>query len=462
MANVKYFEGLAMTALSSTQSSVLARFAVPFTATAALLWCASAMANGLDRNGVGARSMGMAGASVADTEDAFSSMSLNPSALGFARGTDLYLSATAITASGRYNDLQNDRGRLAGDWSVLPDVVFRTPLGNDVTLGFSVIPDSSRMGDWHFRDPLGGPTGDTSYGFQEFHSEILNVRAALGLGWRLSDSLSLGASVGGVYTRNELKSPYIFQSHPALAGLKTLLDMETDGYGINGDVGLTWKASRDLTFGLSYRTPTKFDTSGSADGDIAAQFKSLGLGGAPSQFHYDSDIETRLPQKVTAGVSWQATQRLRLAAQVDWINWSDAFDHLNVHLTNGTNPAINGVLGTNRIDDTIRLDWKDRLAWRAGAEFALTERLCLRAGYAYGRSPVPDSTVLPMTAAISENTASAGLGYKGGSYRVDLAWQHDFDATQHAGTTGITGTEYDHSGVSVSANWLALTVGFNF
>ncbi|MDB6118036.1 MAG: hypothetical protein JWO08_1817 [Verrucomicrobiaceae bacterium] len=419
-------------------------------------------ANGLDRNGVGARSMSMAGASMADTEDPFASMALNPSALGFIIGSDLSLSGTGVTGSGKYEDQYGNRGRLSDDWKFLPDVVFRRPLSKDVGLGFSVIPDSSRSADWYFRDPAGGAGGATSYGFREYHSEILNIRAALGLGWRITDSLSLGASLGGVYTRNELKGPYIFQSHPALAGMKTLLDMETDGYGINGDLGLTWKASKTLTFGLAYRTPTKFDTSGEATGDIGAQLRSLGITGVPTKFRYDSDIETKLPQKVGLGTSWQATERLRLSAQVDWINWSEAFDQLDVHLSKGSNPAINGLLGTDKIDDTIALKWKDRFVYRAGAEYALTDKLCLRAGYVYGQSPVPDSTLLPMTAAISEHTVAIGLGYNGGSYHLDLAYQRDLGASQRAGVNGITGTEYDNSKVRIDANWLALTVGFKF
>lgn len=419
-------------------------------------------ANGLDRNGVGARSMGMAGASAADAEDAFSSMALNPGLLGFASGSDLHLSLGGVTGSGDFQNQYGGSGDLDEDWHLIPDIVWRTALNDDVTLGLSVIPDSSREADWFYRDPAGGAGGNASYGWRHHHSSITNIRAALGLGVRVSDTVSLGASVGGVYTKNELHTPYIFQSHPALAGMKTLLDMETDGFGINGDLGLVWQATKKLAFGLTYRTPTHFETEGEATGDIGAQLRSLGLKGVPSKFRYDSEIETELPQKVTLGTSWQAHERVRFSAQVDWVNWSRAFDQLDVHLSNGSNPAINGLLGTDRIDDTIPLDWKDRFVYRAGVEVDLTDCWVLRAGYVYGKSPVPDSTVLPMTAAISEHTIALGVGYKGKSCTVDLAVQHDLEATQRAGVSGITGTEYDNSRMSVKATWVAVTVGFKF
>ena len=419
-------------------------------------------AAGLDRNGVGAQSAGVAGASVANTDDAVSSMALNPSALGFADAMDLYLSGTGVSGSGKFEDQFGTRAKMSEQWRFLPDLVFRAPVAKDVTLGFSVIPDSSRIADWDFVDPPGGAGGKTSYGFQRHDSEIENVRAALGVGWRISDEFSVGASIGGVYDRNELDVPYIFQSHPVLAGMKTLLEMETDGLGVNGDIGITWKPIKMLSFGLSYRTPTRFDTSGSAVGDIGAQLRSLGLAGVPSKFYYDADIVTKLPQKISFGPSWQATDRLRLSAQVDWINWSQAFDTLNVHLSNGSNPAINSLLASNGINDSIALKWRDQFVYRAGVEYSLTPQWVLRAGYAHGNTPVPDSTLLPMTAAITEDTLAAGIGYVGTSFRIDLSYQRDLNASQFASGSDITGTEYKNSSVTVGANWLALTLGFKF
>lgn len=404
----------------------------------------------------------MGGASVGDLEDAVSSMGLNPAALGFATASDLHLTLGAVTAAGDYRNQHGGAGHLVEEWHFLPEVVWRTPLSDGVAVGLSVIPDSSREADWYIRDPQGGAGGQTSYGWQHHQSKIENVRAAIGLGARLSDQFSVGASLGGVYTRNQLKSPYIFQSHPALAGMKTLLDMETDGFGVNGDLALAWKATKKLAFGLSYRTPTRFETEGEAKGDIGVQLRALGLTGVPTKFRYDSEIETKLPQKITLGTSWQAFNRVRLATQIDWVNWSRAFDKLDVRLSKGSNPAINGLLGTDKINDTIPLQWEDRFVYRTGVEFDLTDALVLRAGYVYGKSPVPDDTLLPMTAAISEHTVTAGLGYDGGSFHVDLAYQYDLNASQRAGSNVITGTEYDRSEVGVSAHWLALTMGFNF
>jgi len=426
-----------------------------------LLLSSGLSANGIDRNGAGAKSMGMAGASLADFDDAINSMAQNPAALGFLESPDFYVTVAGAWGSGSYRNRLGEGGKLDESFHVLPEVVLRTPLSSEVAMGLSVIPDSSRVASWYFRDPAGGAGGGTSYGWQHHESEITNVRAAVALGWQVTETLSLGGSVGVVYTRNELHSPYIFQSHPGLAGMKTMLDLETDGFGVNGDLAAAWKVTEKLSVALTYRTPTKFKTEGDASGDIGRQLRSMGLN-VPGKFHYDADVGTALPQKLAVGASYQAAARLRLAGQVEWVNWSRAYDNLNVKLSNGSNESINGVVGSDKIEDEIPLEWEDRFVYRAGVEFDLTQSFLVRAGYAYGKSPVPDSTLLPMTAAISEHTLAAGLGYVSGPLHVDLAYQHDLKASQRAGANGITGTEYDNSTVNVQAHWVGMTVGMDF
>ena len=128
---------------------------------------------------------------------------------------------------------------------------------------------------------------------------------------------------------------------------------------------------------------------------------------ARPDFHYDAEVVNIFPQMVTAGVSWRAHPRVRLAAQVDWINWSDAFDRLEINLAHGNNADLNGLVGANTMTDFAPLNWRDRFVYRAGVEFAVTENFWLRGGWSYGKSPVPDETLTPLTAAITEHTFSA-------------------------------------------------------
>ena len=71
------------------------------------------------------------------------------------------------------------------------------------------------------------PYGATTYGVRTNMSELELIRFALGASYAVTPQLSIGANVGLLYNRNELKAPYIIQTQPELAGAKTLLDMET-------------------------------------------------------------------------------------------------------------------------------------------------------------------------------------------------------------------------------------------
>ena len=331
-----------------------------------------------------------------------------------------------------------------------------------VTLGVSIIPDSLLLADWNYPDPPSSP-GGISYGQQEHKSEILVLRSAIGAGVALSSKLSLGASLGLIYNENWLKAPYTFQNLQPSAdapfdGAKTLLDLHTSGFGWNVQAGLIFRATTNLQFGLSYKSQATVHTSGDVSGDPYAQF---GAPPGPLAFHYDATVRNIFPQEVSAGMSWRFRPQWRLALQVDWLNWGNAFNTLPVGLSNGNNPIVNGVLGSS-FSDAIPLDWKDEFVYRAGLEYAITENLALRAGYCYGHSPVPDSTLNPMTAAIMEHTLTAGVGYRWKRCEFDLAYQYDLPVTQNVGTSGLLAGEYSNSSTEVSVHWIALTARILF
>ena len=258
-------------------------------------------------------------------------------------------------------------------------------------------------------------------------------------------------------------SPYTFQSHPALAGFKTLLDLKTEGLGVNADLGVVWQPVDELILGLSYRTPTQVRSKGRAKGDLNEQFTSLGLHGVPSDFRYDAEVVNHFPDQLTFGGSLRITDQTTLSSEVEWVRWSNAFEKLVVDLTKGSNGAINGLLGSDGIVDTIPLDWEDSFVWRFGVEHRLNSQWTLRAGYQYGESPVPETTVLPMTAAISEHTLTLGVTWDRAPYSVSLAYQHDLPASASIGSDSrILSGEYKNSRIGLEAQWIALSVTYDF
>jgi len=436
----------------------LARTAVATALLAAVLH-SPADANGILRNGIGARAMGLGGAVVASPDGPLDSMAINPAGLSLLSRPTLDLGITGVTAHGSFRNRANGDGELSSDPGFIPDGAFGARLG-PVSVGLGVTTVSGLVADWDYVDTPGG-AGGTSYGRQEHRSSIFVLRSAAGAAYQVTPSLSIGATAGLIYNENALKAPYIFQTQPQLRGLKTLLDLETRGYGWNASAGVLYRPHPDVQLGLSYTSPTSVHTEGEATGNVGAQLATLGLAARPD-FRYDAEVDTKFPQVVAAGVAWDVFPRWRLNLQVDWIDWSDSFDRLPIKLTNGNNADVNGLVGADTIKEEPRLKWHDRFVYRVGVEYAILDNLSLRLGYAYGKSPVPDETLTPLTGVIMEHTIAAGAGYRWSRFRLDLGYQYDIPTSRHVGESRLLSGEYSGSQVEVGIHSVGLTGSYRF
>jgi long-chain fatty acid transport protein len=421
-------------------------------------------ANGVLRNGAGGRSMGVAGASVAAPLDPVAALYANPAGLAAMRAPALTLGAMAIYADATFTGGVEASVDLDEPFGIAPELALAVPLRDTpVTLGLSVIPEVTRLSQWYYTDAPGGLDGNTSYGFRLHNAEIISVRTALGAGWQVNDQLSVGASAGLAWQDISLHAPFIFQSFAPLRGIKTPLNLDTEDHDAwNADLGLLYKATDKLTLGLNFRTKTDITSEGTAAGNADVQLQNLGLGAARSDFRYDAEVETALPAVLTAGVHFKHTKRLHFSAQVDWINWSDSFDTLVVHLSNGNNADLNAIAGGSSLTDRIPLDWDDVFVGRLGVEYSPADRWWLRAGYAYGDNPIPNRNLTPLNAAISEHTLTAGVGYVAEKWNADFAWQYDLPHGENTGVSNILDGEYSGTSTKLAAHWFGLSVTRRF
>jgi len=421
-------------------------------------------ANGIYRNGNGARGLALGGADATLLDSPLSAMTANPAALELFPGINLDLGVSAVLPAGNFSNAANSSASLDEAFAMFPEVAVVLPFTEESAFGFSVSPDAMLAGRWNYVDAPGGSSGVTSYGQLRHRSEILVMRMAAGVAIALGERLSFGGSVGLLYNRNQLETAYVFQSHPGLQGFKTLVDLDTDGFGVDGELGLLYRPTDTLHFALTYKLESTVEADGSITGNAGAELTALGgeFAGMQPDFAYDAEVENTFPQMIAAGVGWQASAHWRLLAQVEWINWSDAFDALPLRLRNGNNADLNGFLGSDAIDDTIPLNWNDQFVYRAGVEFTPGNHWAFRAGYSYGESPVPDGTLNPLNAAIMESAVSAGVGYRWHRFSLDAGWQWDLPARQNVGVSQLESGEYSNSSVEVEVHWFAVTAGMQF
>jgi long-subunit fatty acid transport protein len=404
------------------------------------------------------QSAGMGGVYVGSSSNVLDALATNPAGLTYLRGRNLNLDVDAIFARGSFQDPSNANALLSNTPGVVPMGAFGMPIKHSrFSFGIGMTPDLLSKGDWHYIDTPG--VAGATYGMQQQYSEIYALRYSAGVGFVVNSKLSLGATIGADYNSNYLIAPYIFQSQPALAGLKTLLNLHTTGYGFNGSLGVLAHPTRKLELGAAWKSHTIINSTGYASGDVSAQFAALGVN-APSTFTYDAMVHNNLPQSVNGTLAWQARPSWLFAFQGDWINWHNSFVNLPVALTNGTNVTINSIVGGPSMNDGVPLNWKDQYVLHFGVEHRVTESISLRAGYSHANSPVPDSTLTPLTAAIFTDQFSTGLTYTHGRAHYEVAYSFGPEASQSVGQSGLLSGEYNNSSVKVGTQ--ALKVGLTY
>ncbi|MEI6351408.1 MAG: outer membrane protein transport protein [Verrucomicrobiota bacterium] len=416
-------------------------------------------------NGIGARSMALGGADVAFPEGPLSALGVNPAGLSLLKDPTLDAGLTSGVVLGHFSSRVSDNGELGKRFGIGPNIAFGLPLeSRPVSFGIGIIPLIGLNSHWRYLDPPGGIDGKTSYGVQSNIAKAILLRTAVGMSIELSHWFSIGGALGVDYNENRFQTPYVFQTQPALRGLKTVLDLKTNGWGVDGSVGMLIRPTDQLAFGLSYQSPTNVDTHGTLSGNGKAQLRSLGgpFANLRPDFQYNAELERTYPQKLLGGVSWEFHPKWRLALQVDWINWSDAFDVLPLKLTKGNNADINRFVGANRFEEDTPLRWRDQVIYRAGVEYLLTDAFLLRCGYAYGRSPVPNETLTPLSAVLPEHTLTAGAGYRWRWLQVDLAYQWDLPTTRHIEKSALLGGEYSDSSTRIGIHWIGVTTSVHF
>lgn len=412
-------------------------------------------------NAAGARSLALGGAYVPSSSGVLEALATNPAGLSVLAGRSLDLSVTGMFARGSFSNSANQDSPMTTAPGVMPYGGFGMPIGHSrFSFGVGVLPELMSVSDWRYTDAPG--VAGASYGLQEQKSAILAARSAAGMSVSFGPKLAVGVTVGADYNRNTLEAPYIFQQQPVLAGLKTMLDLHTSGVGWNTSAGIIARPSRKLTLGLSWKSETVINSEGSASGNAGAQFAALGLGGVPAGFQYSASVNNVLPQSAIASINWRVNPRWLLAFQTNWVDWKDAFVTLPVALTNGTNPAINGLLNSTSLNDGVPLNWKDQVSVHGGFERLLTESVSVRGGFAHGNNPVPSSTLSPLTAAIMSNQITTGLGYRLGRYRFDLAYAYGLQGRASVQQSALLSGEYSNSLVKVGTQSLTLNTAIQF
>lgn len=356
---------------------------------ACLLLTTAARADNFEEFGFGPRAQAMGGAFTALATD-YTATYYNPGGLVFSRHLNL---SFGFSFADYHLDFDSERGGDLDDQARrIPDLSAIT-LGTSSTIPFD-IPDRFAFGLGVFLPTRGlidveasSPSAEPEwfrYGSRHDRIHILPAVAVKVTHWL---SFGAGASVfvdaaGGTTLSAGIGTPV----QPEFR-----LKLKPDAAPV---IGLMLSPADWLSFGLTYRGELSFKLDFPAVAVVQGISIPLTL----------ETITFFTPQQVQLGAAVNVTDRLLLAFDLLWCNWS-AYDDIYLVVTSSVAQT------PTRVDADLR----DTFSPRLGAEFVATDWLLLRAGYAYRTSSVPDQDGEPTNLVDGDkHTFTLGAGFAWG------------------------------------------------
>ncbi len=279
--------------------------------------------------------------------------------------------------------------------------------------------------DYRNKDPL----------FSNMHTNLQFMRIIPTLSYKVNDAFSIAGALHLAYGSLDMGMTMAAGTKKWNAG-----SGQSQSFGLGFQLGLAYNMGDFVYAGLTYQSPVSMTYKRVFDSDGDDRFE---------------DLKLTQPQEVAFGLGVKPMNNVKLGFDIRWINWSDAKGYED-------------------------FQWKDQWVFGVGGEFKPIQKLALRAGYNYGKSPIKGGAKNPNNArripnfnntfsdfriayfnlvgfpAITEHHVTLGLGYEfTKNFSVDLAYKHAFEkkvkATDNAGRE-VEGKNAQDA-IAIGLNW---------
>jgi long-chain fatty acid transport protein len=206
------------------------------------------------------------------------------------------------------------------------------------------------------------------------------------LAYKISDNFIIGLSLQIGNQSLALKSP-------------AFILPQSERWGFGGSVGLIYKATPKLQFGLSYTSKLN-----------VAEYEFNGtslLPPAGGEGVYTMDMDS--PQQVAFGVSFAPNERLLIEGDFKWINQSDVMNEID--LVSPTGYVI-----------PLKFGWDDQMVYALGAQFKVNKCVKLLSGWSYGATPIVPENV-------NNNLGSIAVVEHHISLGIQKSWNENLSST---------------------------------
>ena len=350
----------------------------------------SYFAQGFQVNLQGQKQQGMGGAGTALMQDP-SALFFNPGGASFVHGNSINLGVTPTFARGAFMDASTHQVSRTNSPVSTPFAAY----------GLFEIKDSSKLKlGLAIYTPFGSTVQWEDKWTGRFALTRLELRAIFiqpTVSYKICKQLGIGA--GFVYATGKVNLqkdiPIIDAngnySHAELNG-------KANGYGFNA--GIYFQPNEKLSIGLTYRSKVKMEVK---DGEATFTVPESVAANFPNG-KFTSKLP--LPSVTTLGFAYKASSKLDFALDINYVGWK-AYDTLSFDYENNT---------ASLIDTKSARRYKNTFAFRAGAQYKVTENFTARLGLAYGITPVQNGYVTPETPDANRVNYTAGIGYRLGKH----------------------------------------------
>ena len=386
---------------------------------AAVASCSMAsLAAGFALYEVSARGNGMNGAMVGgmgEKTDA-SSLYYNPADMCLLTNAQVIAGASFLNP---FADTAVDRqhlNKMNPGWFTAPHFFATVPLNDRVSLGIGEFTEYGMGTEYDSNWLLAEDSSKTTV-------EQFTMQAAVSFKaterWRFAVGLRASYFLFSSYQRPNYQNLNRASATMHSMGLPYSYDLEGklkgDDWALGGIAATSYDITDDLHLGIVYRSPIRHKIKGhySASGNLP-------IGGyAPRYYstHGDACANVELPQSLSVGLNWDATERLRLGYAMTWTQWS-TMKNLNIRIP-GTIDSISGSYAKSR---DIHFNWHDALRFAWGGEYDFVEDWTARLGYCYDMDPSGKSgtTMIPGG---HRHIIGMGLGWSvRPNFRIDFGY----------------------------------------
>ncbi len=355
------------------------------TVAAAAATASSSFAGGFALNEFTARGNAMQGAIIGSTKEA-SAVFYNPAnQTELGDGIHTAIGTTIVAPDYDVNGVGQNKQLF-----IIPHLFISGKITDDIALGFGEYTEFG-LGSRY----KGGK--DWPLAWDSTETKITSFTLSPTIAWQVCDRLSLGAGFRAMYLNLEYNKQEAVAVNPATGKpVYAPAALEADDIGYSYLLSASLKLTDTVKVGLVYREETDF----TCEGDM-----TLGL---PANKAMDVYGDLTMPRSVTAGINWQATEKLNLGFSAMWTEWS-CFDSIKI-MSHGA-----------ELKD-IAMNWQNTWRYSVGAEYQLNDNWALQcgftrdidpsdAGYSNTLSPPGDREQAAFGFTYSKDDWSVGMNY---------------------------------------------------